>query len=133
MNETAAKNTVLLHADGYIEVKLQGDQTFETIERVARDCRGLVDQLTFAHKRVLGLINLSGERNFSTGSNKAAMEALSGFNYDRVAMFGGTTVTTEVGSLIVKALGKSENTRVFKTREEAVAWLLMRDPLHSSF
>ena len=129
MNDAPALNTVSLHTDGYIEVILVGDQNYQTIETSANECKELVGQLNYRQKPLLGLIDLSHEKEFSTGANKAAMEAMGEIAYDRIAIFGGSKVLDEVAKLIVKALGKDEQTMVFDTREEAVAWLLMKDPL----
>ncbi|MDB5178244.1 MAG: hypothetical protein JWN01_187 [Patescibacteria group bacterium] len=129
MNETAAKNSVVLHPEGYIEVILVGDQNYQTIEESGNQCKELIGRLKYEQKPLLGLINLSREKNFSTGANKSALEIMDDIIYDRVAMFGGNQVLDEVAKLIIKALGKDDQTMVFETREEAVAWLLMKDPM----
>lgn len=129
MNDTLTKNSVQLHSDGYVEVILVGDQNFQTIEESGLQCKELIGRLDYEHKPLLGLIDLSREKNFSTGANKATMQVMSDINYDRIAMFGGNKLLNEVAELITKALGKDDHTRIFETREEAVAWLLMRDPL----
>lgn len=123
-------NSVKLAEAGYILVTLVGDQTQQTIEDSARECQKLAGQLTAEHKPILGLIDFTHENKFSTGANKATLEAMGSINYDRVAAFGTSHVLAEVTGLIIQALGKSDRTKVFATREEAVVWLMMRDPVH---
>lgn len=130
MNEKAlAGNSVRLHADGYIEVILVGDQSSKTIADSAQECERLAQSLKVQDKRVLALIDFRLEGDFSTGANKATLEAMARIDYDRAALFGTSKLLAEVSNLIIKALGKEDRTKVFGTREEAVAWLVMKDPL----
>jgi|GEM_PF-1660962 len=129
MNESLAGNRVQLHADGYVEVTLVGDQTNKTIADSARECERLTQVLKAQGKRVLGLIDFQLEGDFSTGANKATLEAMTRIDYEQAAMFGTSKLLAEVSNLIIKALGKEDRTKVFGTREAAVAWLVMRDPL----
>jgi hypothetical protein len=130
MNEPEATNTVTLEPEGYVYVKLVGDQTHKTIEDSAKECVELAGQIHALNKPLLGLIDFSEEGSFSTGANKATLDAMSSISYERIAMFGTNPVLAEVSRLIIQALGKANKTMVFKTREEAMAWLMMRDPVH---
>jgi hypothetical protein len=130
MNEPLAANTVTLAPEGYICVKLVGDQTHKTIEDSAKECVEFAGELRALHHPLLGLIDFSHEGKFSTGANKATLDAMSLISYDRVAMFGTSKVLAEVSRLIIQALGKANKTMVFTTREEALAWLMMKDPVH---
>jgi hypothetical protein len=130
MNESVAKNTVSLDPAGYVFINFMGDQNYQSIEAVAKECQELIEQLRYEKKSVLGLLNFSGERHFDTGAHKAAMEIMGDLDYDRAAFYGENAVMADVINLIIKARGNGENTKVFNTREEALAWLLMKDPLH---
>lgn len=129
MDEMAASNEVSLAPEGFLEIRLIGAQTYETIEKVGKDCRPFIDKLNYERRPILGLIDFSEHKNFNTGSNKAAFETLANIPYKRAAMFGSNPILTEVGRALIAALGKGKNTKVFGSREEAVAWLLMKDPL----
>ena len=118
--------------EGVIEVRLVGPQNIETIESVVKASQPLIEQLRYAGKPVLGLIDFSEEGAFSASSNKAAMQALERIPYARVAMFGTNPIIAEVGRIIVSALGKGESTKVFGSRDEAVAWLV-NEPVVPSF
>jgi hypothetical protein len=128
-NATATENTVELQPEGYVLVTLVGDQNLQAIEAVTRRCRELVERLQYEQKPVWGLIDVSRQKGFDAGSNKAAMETLGQIDYDRAALCGANGVLTEVVKMLVMALGKDDRTKVFATSEEAVAWLVMRDPL----
>ena len=130
MQDGQMNNSVNLTSEGLILVTLVGDQTQQTIEDSATQCQRFAAQLQAEHKPVLGLVDFTHEKKFSTGANKATLDAMSAINYDRVALFGTSKVLTEVTKLIIQALGKADQTKVFATREEAVAWLVMRDPVH---
>lgn len=130
MNEQPTANTVKLTPEGYILVELVGDQTYLTMERLGKDCKDLADQLRMENKPVIGLIDFTKDTTFNPGTNKAAMEALEEINYDKAAMFGLKGVLTEVTKAMVSALGKSEYTKVFANKQEALAWLLIRDPIY---
>lgn len=115
---------IFLNEEGMIEVQVEGDQTYMTFVNLKDDAAQLLNKQQEAGKPRLGLIDITKQGKFSADSNRAAMEVLESLNYDKLAIFGGNTLTTEVSKAIVLALGKSENTHVFQKREDAVAWLL---------
>lgn len=125
MNESnVTANTVKLMPEGYIEVRLVGEQDFQKIDQIPRDARPIIDELQYAGKPVLALIDFTEDKSFNTGSNKAALDALEKIPYRRVAMVGTNPIILVAARAIVAALGKSENTKIFDSRDEAVAWLL---------
>jgi hypothetical protein len=130
MSEQASTNSVTLTPEGYVLVELVGDQTFLTMEELGKDCKNLADRLRAENKPVIGLIDFTRDTTFNPGTNKAAMEALEAINYDKAAMYGLKGVLTEVTKAMVSALGKSDRTRVFANKQEALAWLLIRDPIY---
>jgi hypothetical protein len=129
MQEISAPNQVSLAPEGYVEVQLVGEQTFATIEAVGKACRPFIDKLNYQHRPILGLIDLTEHNSVNPGTNKAALSLLESIPYKRAAMFGANMIMTEIARGLIAALGKSANTKIFGTREEAVAWLVMRDPL----
>lgn len=129
MDDTQASNSVAMHTEGYALVTLVGKQDYMTMDKLAKQCIKLGDQLKVEGKPLLGLVDFSRDPNFTPGTNKAVMQALEEIPYDRIAMFGENKLLGEVTRAVISALGKSDRTKVFRTREEAVAWLLMKDPL----
>ncbi len=129
MESANAKNQVWLAPEGYVEVKLAGEQSFQTIEEVGKRCRPFVDKLNYEHRPILGLVDLTEHRSINAGTNKAALGLLEAIPYKRAAMFGSGVIVTEITRGLIAALGKGDRTKAFGSREEAVAWLLMKDPL----
>jgi len=130
MNEEhTTGNEVLLDPLGFVEVRLIGPQSYQSIEAVAKRCRPFIDKLNYARKPLLGLIDFTEHKHFDTGSTKAALKMLEEIPYKRAAMYGTNPILLEISRGIVAALGKGASTKVFGSREEAVAWLLMKDPL----
>ncbi len=126
---TPAKGTVTYEPEGYICVALVGDQTYQTIDALRIETERMVEKLKVEHKRLLGLVDLTKQTGFNTGSNKAALEALSIIEYEKSALVSDNKLFAELAKMIISALGKNDKTKFFATREEAVAWLLMQDPL----
>jgi len=55
------------------------------------------------------------------------MQILESVNYDKVAMYGGGVILADISKAIILAMGRSNNTQVFKDRESAVSWLLEKN------
>lgn len=120
---TPAKNTVLLNPAGYIDVIITGDQTYLSFDQIRADVKPLMEERQRAGQPVRGLVDLTGMTHFDVGSNRAALEILEILVYDRVAMYGGNPAVTEITHLILEALGKTEQTKIFPDRASALAWL----------
>ena len=121
--------SVTLKPEGYVVVALVGDQTYQTVDALCRETVKFVDNLKVSRKPLLGLVDLSLQTGFNTGSNKAALESLSQIDYERAALVSDNKLFGELAKAIIKALGKDDRTKFFRTREEAVAWLLIKDPM----
>ena len=122
-------NEVFLAPEGFVEFRMIGEQSYQKIEKTAMACRRFIDLLNYQHKPLLGLVDLSEDHSINPGTNKATLKALEEIPYQRAAMFGASPIMTEVTRALIAALGKGANTKIFGTREEAEAWLLMKDPL----
>ncbi len=121
-------NKISLNPDGYVEVIMDGEQTYMTIDSMRYDAVDMLGQLQKEGKPRLGLVNLTGQANYTADTNKAAMKNLESLNYEKVAMYGANTFLTEVTKAIILAMGRSENTKIFKDRESAIAWLKEQSP-----
>jgi hypothetical protein len=125
-----AKNSVTWQPEGYALVTLTGKQTFMTMGELAKQCQNMAEKLEAQGKPLLGLVDFTQDPGFDAGTNKAVLKALEEIKYDRIALFGENMVLAEVTKAVVAALGKDDRTKVFKSRDEALAWLLMNDPVH---
>lgn len=117
-------NRIFLNPDGYIEVIIDGPQTFMSFDNLMPDASDYLEELQKQGKKRLGLIDLSKQTDFTVDSNRAGMQILESLNYEKLAFFGAKTSLNEVAKAIILAIGKSDNTKMFKTRDEAVKWLL---------
>lgn len=114
---------IFYNPEGYIEVIIEGDQTRIAFKTLETEALKIIDKLQSENKPILALIDISLEGKFGADTNKAALEILEAIEYDRVAIFGGGKVLTEVVKGIILAMGK-QNTKIFPDRQSAVNWLL---------
>jgi hypothetical protein len=117
-------NRITYNQDGYIEVTIEGEQSYMAFVNLKADAADMIKQLQEEGKRRLGLLDITKQENYTPDTNRAAMEILESLNYEKLAIFGGGKFLTEVAKAIVLAMGKSGNTKIFSTRESAVEWLL---------
>lgn len=117
-------NRIFYNPQGFIEVMVEGDQTYMSFENLLPDAAIFLEKLQEEGKPRLGLIDVSKQGAFSVDSNRSAMGTLESLNYERVAIFGAKNILYEVTKAIILAMGKSSNTKIFKDRESAVKWLL---------
>lgn len=117
-------NRIFFNEEGYVEVVIDGEQTYMTFANLQPTAMTIVEDLQKQGKKRYGLIDITNQKNFSPDSNRAAMEILESFNYEKVAIFGAGRILQEVAKAIILAMGKNDSTKVFNDRESAVAWLL---------
>lgn len=116
------QDKIFWNPEGYAEIILSGDQAAQMFESIYADFLPIQERLRSEDQPVLGLFDCSDETGFSLSSNKAALEILEKIKYDRVAMYNVPHADVTKG--IIMATGKSQNTQLFKSRQEAVDWLL---------
>jgi hypothetical protein len=122
-------NRIVYNPSGYIEVTVEGDQSYMSFENLTPEATELADGLEKQGKPRLALIDITKQGKFTPDSNKAAMKILESFNYERLAIFGAGTVLNEITKAIILAMGKTDNTKIFQDRESALAWLLGTPPV----
>jgi hypothetical protein len=120
--ENKTDNKVFYNPEGYIEIILHGEQTGESFLKVYEEALPLIDSIKAHAKPLLGLCDLTDQTGFSLRSDKVAMEYMEKIDYHKIAMFHVPHL--EVTKAIILAMGKSHNTKIFDSREEALAWLL---------
>lgn len=118
------RNSVSLNTDGYIEIKIIGDQDYLSFDALRKEAEELAIQLRYSQRAVRGLIDLTEMTGFNTGSNKAALEILGQIDYQKVALFGANASISTVTNLLIQALGKDDRTKLFPDRTSAVNWLM---------
>lgn len=120
-------NRIIYNPEGYIEVTIEGEQSYMAFINLKADAADMIKQLQNEGKRRLGLLDITKQENYTPDTNRAAMEILETLNYEKLAIFGGGKFLTEVARAIVLAMGKAVNTKIFSTRESAVEWLIQPD------
>ena len=116
------ENKVFVNPEGYLEVVVVGEQTAESFQDIWKVAEPLLGVMKVENKRLLALLDLTFQTGFSVRSDKAAMELLEQIPYEKIAMFN--VPHREVTKSIILATGKSDNTKIFDSRQEAVNWLL---------
>lgn len=121
-NKFSDDNSITVSPDGYLEVKFVGQQTDDSFRRIYSEALPFIEQITASGKALLGLFDLSQQTGFSLSSDKMALELLEKIPYTKIAMF--QVPYHEVAQGIIMATGKGDKTKIFDTREQALAWLL---------
>ncbi|HEX7259835.1 MAG TPA: STAS/SEC14 domain-containing protein [Candidatus Saccharimonadia bacterium] len=116
------QNKVFLNPEGFLEIVFVGHQTGETFQDVYEKVLPLLAGMKAEGTPLRGLFDLTLQTGYSLNSDKAAMKFLEETDYDRVAMYH--VPHAEVTKAIILAMGKSDNTKLFESREEALAWLM---------
>jgi hypothetical protein len=116
------KNKVLMNPDNCVEVVFIGHQTGETFNDTYKMVLPLINKLKSEGKPLLGLFDLTEHTGYSLSSDTAALKFLENTDYDKIAMYH--VPHAEVTKGIIMAIGKSDNTKLFDSRSEAVKWLL---------
>ena len=127
-NERSMKDitggTVTLEPEGYVRIEFVGNPTYRTVDAMCQQTLKHVDELKAAQKPLLGLVDLTRQTGFNTGSNKASVEALIKIEYDRVALVSDKALFGDLANAIIRAVGKGDRSKVFDTRKAALEWLL---------
>ncbi|HSX45971.1 MAG TPA: STAS/SEC14 domain-containing protein [Candidatus Saccharimonadia bacterium] len=123
-SQEPAENQVIRRPQGFVEALIVGEQTPQTFAKLYDEAQPIIKQLKAAHKPLLGLIDMSRQTGYSIASDKAALSFLETLEYDKLALCNAPHA--EVAKGILLALDKNDTTKVFNTREEALAWLLAK-------
>jgi UDP-N-acetylmuramyl pentapeptide synthase len=116
-------NSITYNPDGYADIAIIGDQTYMTFVNVKNDADDILDRLSQEGRPRLVLIDLSQQGSHSADTNRAAMEMMEVSNYDKIALYGASKILEEITKAIIMAMGKGHKTKIFATRDDALAWL----------
>jgi len=116
-------NKIFLGEGGLIHGIYVGDQTYETIKKGTEQFTQLIEKVKSEGGRALLLVDLANVGRQDSKARKAGVEGFLSMKYDKISMFGGLPFLRSVANLIVKAIGRTDKIKFFKTRAEAVRWL----------
>lgn len=121
MQPEPADNRIFFNPDGFFEVVISGHQTEDSFRKLFEQAKPLMDKATSEGKPLRGLMDMTNETGYSLSSDKAALELLESISYDKLAMYNPPHSAVAEGIII--AMGRSDKTKIFKSREDAIKWL----------
>ena len=118
------QNKVELLENNIIYVEKVGDQTAESMTDLFTKIKQYAASLRSERKPVFILSNASQEGSMDIPARKVAAEIGKELDYDKSATYGAAFYLQEVRKLMVEATKLEEKVANFKTKEEAIEWLL---------
>lgn len=118
-------NSVVLGDDGIILIKVEGDQTEESVNVMGRQVEACLAKLAEQNKPGLVIDDITklGATNIPARQT-VAMYART-LPYKKLAMLGDGNTAMRVGTnLLLKAIGMGSKVKYFEDRAEATKWLL---------
>jgi hypothetical protein len=117
-------NSVTVHKDGFIEVKVVGDQTGETVAVMGDEVKR---HLAMKGQPPLILDDITKLGQTDIPARQMVNQLAKTLPFERVAMYGDGSTLMRVGTnLLLKAIGMGGKIRYFDNRREAVEWLTHR-------
>lgn len=117
-------NTVELLENDIIYVQKVGDQTEESMADLYEQIIKIAKRFRAADKRVLVLLNAEQEGKTDVKGREMAATIGRDLDYDKSASFGSSEYLHSVRELMISATQLDQKVANFKTREEAMEWLL---------
>ena len=118
------KNHVTLLDNDIIYVEKIGDQTAASMRELFAAVMQLGTQLRAENKPVLVLSNASQEGKTDVEGHKVSAEIGKTWDFDKSATYGSSAYLEVVRNWQIEATQLDQKVANFKTREEALAWLL---------
>ena len=117
-------NKVELLDTGIIYVEKAGNQSESSLLALYEKINEFVIGLRAQDKPVLILSNLEKESAMSPKVIKTAIKVGLELDYDKSATFGSSTYLRNLRQLLVRGTQMDQKVANFKTKKEAVTWLL---------
>lgn len=121
--------TTEIHPDGYMVMTLSGKLSSDVLQTLHANAR-TATQMSRVYAETKGKPNILFDMsNFTGDYSVSALQEMVKFAEDtrpyanKVACFGGPEVGRVAGEMVV-ALSGRDNIQFFKTKEEALAWML---------
>lgn len=115
----AGGNSIYLGRDNILHLTISGEVDEETQIGINEACYRLMNMV---EGKVNTLIDLNKAGKTSTGARKRQVELAGHEKVGRVAIFGLHPIARVIASFVM-GLSRNKDWRLFKTREEALAWL----------
>jgi hypothetical protein len=115
-------NEAIIHHD-FLEIICRGDQTAQSVARVAAEAHRKA-VAAWGDRPPLVYVDICKMGASSFTSRKAAMKSLRSLPFSKIAICAQSLFLRHVSELIIRAGRLAERVRVFKSRKEALEWLL---------
>jgi hypothetical protein len=120
-------NEVLLDEHGFIIVHYDGHQTVELMDKRLDEIFILIAQLRSESKPVLLLAEMNSPGDSSHEVRKMGVEAISKADYDKLAIYGTSSVMKNLFNFLLNVAGQHDRVGYFESRSAAVEWLQKKD------
>ena len=115
-------NHVSVIDNNSIRLTFDGDQTEANFALTVQEAESLVADARAANRRLNILVDVRKIGKVNLTVRQLAARSLRDWPLNQVAIFGANTYLRHLASLVIMATG-NKRTRIFKTEEEAIAWL----------
>jgi hypothetical protein len=117
-------NIITVNKDGFIEVKVVGDQTGESVAAMGEEVKRHLAQ---KGQRPIILDDITKLGKTDIPARQTVNHLAKTLPFERVAMYGDGSTLMRVGTnLLLKAIGMGDKIRYFENRQEAIDWLTHR-------
>lgn len=123
MPDKALKNKVFINEYDVIEIVVAGDQTADSITKLADETDVFVDKLRSEGKPVILLDNLFTMGKTPPEARKVFVERAKAMNYDKFAMVSNDRMIRFGANLLLQAIGKAGKVKYFDDYGDAIKWL----------
>lgn len=118
-------NSVELNDEGFIEVRVVGDQNYASVTSMGLQTKRLLEKLSAQDKPLRILDDITKLGNSDIKARKTVADLAQSLTYERIAMLGDGSVVMRVGTnLLLRAVGKGKRIKYFENRHKAIKWLL---------
>ncbi|MDE2026270.1 MAG: STAS/SEC14 domain-containing protein [Patescibacteria group bacterium] len=117
-------NEIFLNDKGFIESIFHGSQTEETVIAATKQYESFYNQLKKEGKHIFSLVDINDITEANSGARKAVVPILQKVPFEKIAIFGGSTIVKTLAKFMVYVSKNFTTMRYFATRSEAETWLL---------
>lgn len=116
-------NEVLINKNGIVEFIVRGDQTPESVNKMADTADRLLKKQRAAGKPTIMLDDLTEMGKVPYAARKVVVQRAKDIKYQKLAFVINDSVIQLAANLIIRAIGKGTKVRHFASHDDAVKWL----------
>lgn len=116
-------NTIFINDAGIIECQVDGNQTLESVTVMGEEIKKLLGELKTQQRPLLILDDITKIGQVDAAGRSAVIQLVKSLEYDRLVMLGNNGLIRLGANLIFRASGRSQKTKYFIDRAQAISWL----------